>query len=110
MNVFKTHIASLLLLGFLFPQVANAVHHFLIPHKTSVEEQSEPSYTVPAYDYHSCDYHLSGIKFVIPESVYREKKLIPEKRQEDIPTAFLLHTQKIAFNFSVRGSPEERTF
>ncbi len=32
MNSFKRHIASLLLVGFLFPQIANAVHYLVVPH------------------------------------------------------------------------------
>lgn len=105
MNCIKRHIASLLLLGFLFPQLANAVHYYIVSHEISSEEQNKVFFSGPAYEYHSCDYHLSGFKFLFPTFEYSGKYIIPECGQEIVSYAFLLFTEKAAFHYSVRGPP-----
>ncbi len=105
MNCFKKHIASLFLLGFLFPQAANAIHHFAISHDYYAEGENKLSFTGPAYEYHSCDYHLSGVKFLIPEFEFLRKNIIPGPGQQVSVSIFMLLPDKVAFNFSVRGPP-----
>lgn len=105
MKCIKKHIASFLLLGFLFPQVANAVHYLIVPHEFTSEKSSKVVFSSPVYEYHSCDYHLSGIKFLVPTFDYSGEYKIPESKQEVVTRVFLLYPKKKSFHFSVRGPP-----
>lgn len=103
MKCIKKHIASFLLLGFLFPQVANALHYLIIPHEFTSEKQVV--FSSPVYEYHTCDYHLSGIKFLIPTFDHSGEYRIPESKQEAVTRAFLRYPKNKSFHFSVRGPP-----
>jgi hypothetical protein len=104
MNCLKKHIATILLLGFLFPQVANAVHYLLVPHDY-YPQQENLLISGPVYEYHSCDYHFSGIKFLTPEINYSENVNLPEGQKELLIPYVPIIYKGVSFYFRVRGPP-----
>lgn len=105
MNSFKRHIASLLLVGFLFPQIANAVHYLVVPHGLFEQQENRHLISGPAYEYHSCDYHISGIKFLLPNIEYSGRLNTPEERKELLISQVSRISEEAAFHFLVRGPP-----
>lgn len=99
----KKHIALFLLVGFLFPQVANSMHYFVVDHKFSFLDSSKK--INPDFEYHSCTYHLNGVSGIVPT----------ENFKEDDPTLYFSKKHKFCrlvnyvhnphFNFSLRGPP-----
>lgn len=105
MNSLKQYIALLFVSGFLFPQIANAVHHLVVSHNFSIETKSTPQISGQNYEYHSCDYHLGGFKFPISDFNYTADLIIPAPRKEKISSGFMPFQGKVAFHNPLRGPP-----
>lgn len=100
----KKYIALFLFAGFSFPQVAKSVHYFVIPHYSKPITPGSHQLSVPIYDYHSCDYHLTGLNLILFLNYH-------SKNQKNVVgTAQIFfysfdHEIELAFNFQLRGPP-----
>lgn len=103
----KKNISLLLLAGFFFPQAANSMHYFIVPHTGDSEILSAHNFANPVYDYHTCDYHLTAIKFLIPKVGDSRDIYIPDLQQTKTFHYFSGHITKLAFNYTLRGPPRK---
>lgn len=109
MTYFKKHIALLLLAGFAFPQVANSVHYFVVPHHYNFEEEHfSKKVNNPAYDYHLCDYHLTGLTFIINPNILPDLQ-VKFLEPKQLFTYKIGHEIALAFTYRLRGPPNETT-
>ncbi len=105
MQVYKRHIAILLLAGFLFPQVVSGMHYLMVSHSYSSENKTAYKQLDITIPYHSCHYHLSSFPSVLPsEYCLKNNDLVT-------PPATLHfcslenYVQQPDFNFQLRGPP-----
>lgn len=104
MQSHKKYIALLLLLGFLFPQAANSAHYFLVSHADHKDLRFSADVKVPGFEFHSCDYKLSSIKFLIPEAGFLTLDIPDISSEENFkykPGYFTIYN----YNYSLRGPP-----
>lgn len=102
---FQIHIAYFLLTGFLFPQVANAVHYFVQSHSLSPKGDETYNIAVPPYDYHVCDYQFNSLKYYtlnhneIKPSFFGPRELLAKYFYTNE------FVNELAFHYSLRGPP-----
>lgn len=104
MHVFRIHIALFLLTGFLFPQAANSVHYFIIPHTVPNADAGE-ELTLPAYEYHFCDYQISGWNFFISATGKMNSPHFSAKGVKPVFSYCVDLINELAFHYSLRGPP-----
>lgn len=109
MQAVKKHIASILLAGFLFPQLAGSLHYLLVEHTLS--SGNEMAFTKEMdYNYHSCVYHLNGFSgFLIfeghswkPQGIYSRTGYNFYSLENYVP--------RQDFNFQLRGPPQQKIY
>jgi hypothetical protein len=105
MKSFQIHITHFLLAGFLFPQVANAVHYLVQNHSLSSQTGETFDITVPPYDYHSCDYQFNSLKYNLTTEVeIKPPVFIPREREKKFFNG-IKFVNELAFHYSLRGPP-----
>lgn len=106
MQQFKAHIAIFLLVGFLFPQGASAMHYFVVEHFTSNNSSDFTYNESNDFDYHSCIYHLNGFS---PLSLKPDKfKALAQLLLPTSNTKFCClknYVHQPDFDFQLRGPP-----
>lgn len=107
MNRYRSHIAHLLLAGFLFPQAANAVHYLVISHSLSHTAGENYELAIPPYDYHNCDYHFSSLKYYINTQEVFKLSVPPTGEAEEKYFYSIKFVNELAFHYSLRGPPQE---
>ncbi len=100
------HIGLLLLAGFLFPQAANALHYFLLPHTLETTNSKTFSFVNPGgYEYHYCDYHLTGTDFAVIKEEQSPDNYVAGyalKQKEEYTSVYI---SRIYYNYKLRGPP-----
>lgn len=104
MKGFKLHITLFFLCVFLFPQAANSVHYFVIPHSLGTPA-GEEDVTTTAYDYHFCEYQLTGWSFFIPTSSKVNFTPFPTQGKKPHFLYSFNLISELAFHYSLRGPP-----
>lgn len=100
------YYSLLLLAGFLVPQVANGMHYFLLPHASYSQDTSSYSFTKPGiYEYHYCDYHLTGTDFALADEDQPQEDKIPEFDIRVNGLDFVIYLTRFYYNYTLRGPP-----
>ncbi|WP_424492384.1 hypothetical protein [Salinimicrobium sp. GXAS 041] len=105
MQVFKRHIAILLLAGFLFPQVVSGMHYLVVSHSYSSENSTSFKKADRNYLVHTCHYYLNSFPSVLP-SQYGLKNnncVTPQATLNFFSLEDYVHQED--FNFQLRGPP-----
>ncbi|WP_029036433.1 hypothetical protein [Salinimicrobium xinjiangense] len=100
------YISFLMLAAFLFPQAANAVHYFLVPHIEYTSKQADYNFDAPGiYEYHECHYHFTGTgpAFMVADTA--EKIIIPEIHLQQHKPYSTTHILKLNYRYFLRGPP-----
>lgn len=110
MKRFRLHITYFLLAGFLFPQVANAVHYLVQTHSLSFQTGETFDITVPPYDYHSCEYQFNSLKYNITTGVEINPPVLAPREREEKYFYTNKFVNELAFHYTLRGPPVKSIF
>lgn len=110
MTGLKKHISFVLLFGFLFPQVLNGVHYFLIPHDFYAKQENRQELSIPGYAYHSCDYQLAPVESYLSKAVVTRFIGMPFVFKQESFGSVSNHVNELAFHYSLRGPPDRPVF
>lgn len=105
----RKYISLFLLAGFLIPQAANAVHHFVLDHPSYILKSEIFSFNSPGvFEYHDCNYHLTGTDTAFSEKANSEEAKIQEflVKEENFYAGILI--DEYHSNYYLRGPPSER--
>lgn len=105
MKRFQYHITHLLLAGFLFPQVANAVHYLVQSHSLSPHTGETYDIGVPPYDYHNCDYQFNSLKYYFTSGNGFKPPTFTSSEREEKFFYKIKFVNELAFHYSLRGPP-----
>jgi hypothetical protein len=105
MKRFRLHITHFLLAGFLFPQVANAVHYLVQTHSLSSDTGLTYDITVPPYEYHNCDYQFNSLKYNFTTEFEIQPPVFPPREQDEKYYSGIKFVNELAFHYSLRGPP-----
>jgi hypothetical protein len=105
MKRFRLHITHFLLAGFLFPQVANAVHYLVQSHLLTSNTGGTYDITVPPYEYHNCDYQFNSLKYNFTTEFEIKLPIIPAREREEKYFYGIKIVNELAFHYSLRGPP-----
>lgn len=106
----KRHIALLLVVGFLFPQVAWSLHFSLVSHNATQKPRSGYAKSDPNVQYHCCICHLSGSS---PLLLMEEYKKTADIKGFQVPHNYFgldHYVHQLNFNFHLRGPPFRHSF
>lgn len=105
MQGYQQHIASFLLLGFLFPQIAGSMHYSFVSHIPTVEKRPGYAKPDPGFQYHSCIYHLSGFSplFAAENNAETSELLALQIAHNFYSLDNYVHQPN--YNFQLRGPP-----
>lgn len=110
MQVFKKHIAVLLIGVFLIPQVVSGMHYLLIPHQVPTEQKTTVTKSDLSILYHSCTYHLNSDVPVLPTvpgpDIINHISITAAVNYCSLEN----YVQQQNFNFQLRGPPFSWTF
>jgi hypothetical protein len=104
MRKFKVFINHLLLVGFLFPQAANALHYLVQSHSAHIHSGEIYEVAAPTYEYHNCDYLFHSLKYYNPSEANLEFAVFeaPQKKEDHFYSGDF---KELAFHYSLRGPP-----
>ncbi|HSI71191.1 MAG TPA: hypothetical protein VK941_13230 [Gillisia sp.] len=105
MKRYQIHIGHFLLAGFLFPQVANAVHYLVQSHTLSSQLSETYDIATPPYDYHNCEYQFNSLKYYVTTDVELKPTILSPREREEKYFYGIKFVNELAFHYSLRGPP-----
>ena len=105
MQVFKKHIAVVLLSGFLFPQIAGSLHFLVVPHDYSVEKETALKKSDGFNQYHFHHYHFTNLTSLLTSPFNPGTILLVNLQTRLISSSLEHYVQYPKYNFLLRGPP-----
>lgn len=100
------YISVLMLAAFLFPQAANAMHHFLVPHAGYFPSSASFNFDASGiYEYHECDYHFTGTDSALTVADTAEKNILPKIHLQQITWYDNNYILQLCHHYYLRGPP-----